>query len=58
MELWDRRRQEAWEDERLAPYGMRSRNSRGRRYPEEEHPLRTRYQRDRDRVIHLSLIHI
>jgi dGTPase len=54
MELWDRRRQEAWEDERLAPYGMRSRNSRGRRYPEEEHPLRTRYQRDRDRVIHSS----
>jgi dGTPase len=33
---------------------MRSARSRGRRYPEEEHPLRTRYQRDRDRVIHSS----
>jgi dGTPase len=54
MELWDRKRQETWEDERLAPYGMRSKDSRGRRYPEEEHPQRTRYQRDRDRVIHSS----
>jgi dGTPase len=54
MELWDRSRQEAWEEERLAPYGMRSAQSRGRLYPEAEHPLRTRYQRDRDRVIHSS----
>jgi dGTPase len=54
MELWDRRKQESWEEGRLAPYGMRSAESRGRRYPEEEHPLRTRYQRDRDRVVHSS----
>jgi len=54
MELVDRRRLEAWENERLAPYGMRSAASRGRRYPEEEHALRTCYQRDRDRVIHSS----
>ena len=46
--------QERWEDEHLAPYAMRSARSRGRRYPEPEHPLRTRYQRDRDRVIHSS----
>ena len=50
----DRVIQEAREDRELAPYGMRSASSRGRRYPEAEHPLRTRYQRDRDRVIHCS----
>jgi dGTPase len=54
MELFDRLRQEAWENDRLAPYGMRSADSRGRRHPEDEHPLRTRYQRDRDRVVHSS----
>src|SRR5262245_50770380 len=46
--------QERWEEERLAPFGMRSGRSRGRRYPEDEHALRTRYQRDRDRVVHSS----
>ncbi len=45
---------EQWEREHLAPWGMRSSESRGRRYAEEEHPLRTRFQRDRDRVIHCS----
>jgi dGTPase len=52
--LVDRRIQEQREEAQLAPYGMRSGRSRGRRYPEEEHPLRTCYQRDRDRVIHSS----
>jgi dGTPase len=50
----DRMSQEAREDRELAAYGMRSAQSRGRHYPESEHPLRTRYQRDRDRVIHSS----
>ncbi|MGH7948644.1 MAG: dGTP triphosphohydrolase, partial [Candidatus Binataceae bacterium] len=36
----------------LAPYAMLSRDSRGRRVPEPEHPIRTAFQRDRDRVIH------
>jgi dGTPase len=54
MPVVDRLTQERWEDERLASYGMRSAHSLGRRYPEPEHPLRTRYQRDRDRVIHSS----
>ena len=54
MHLVDRLTQERWEDERLAPYGMRSARSRGRRHAEDEHPLRTRFQRDRDRVIHSS----
>jgi dGTPase len=40
------------EEEVLAPYAMRTRRSRGRRYPETEHAFRTAFQRDRDRVIH------
>ena len=36
----------------LAAYAMLSRASRGRRIPEPEHPIRTVFQRDRDRVIH------
>ncbi len=36
----------------LAPYAMRSCDSRGRRYPEEEHPYRGPFQRDRDRILH------
>ena len=39
---------------RLAPYGMKARESRGRKFPEEEHPYRTAYQRDRDRIIHTT----
>ena len=40
------------EDTFLASYAMRSKNSRGRVYSETEHPYRTAFQRDRDRVIH------
>jgi dGTPase len=36
----------------LAPYAMLSRESRGRRFPEALHPMRTAFQRDRDRIIH------
>lgn len=36
----------------LAPYAMDARNSRGRRYPEPQHPYRNEYARDRDRAIH------
>jgi dGTPase len=36
----------------LAPYAALSADSRGRRFPEEEHAFRTAFQRDRDRVIH------
>ncbi len=50
----DRRVQEEREAQLLAPWGMRSALSRGRRYPEAEHALRTCFQRDRDRVIHCS----
>ncbi len=40
------------EDSNLASYAMRSMNTRGRVYPEEEHPYRSVYQRDKDRIIH------
>jgi len=36
----------------LAPFAVRTRQSRGRRYAEEPHAFRTLYQRDRDRVVH------
>ncbi len=45
---------EAQEAERLAPYGMKSGESRGRQYPEPEHPYRTAFQRDRDRILHTT----
>jgi dGTPase len=45
---------ETREDQTLASYAMRSSQSRGRRYPEEEHDYRTAYQRDRDRIIHTT----
>ena len=35
-----------------ATYAMDVRRSRGRRYPEPQHPYRNDYARDRDRVIH------
>jgi dGTPase len=40
------------EDALLARYACKSKNSKGRRFPEEEHPYRSPYQRDRDRIIH------
>jgi dGTPase len=33
---------------------MCSRDSRGRAFPDEEHPYRTAFQRDRDRIIHTT----
>lgn len=38
----------------LAPYAMRSARSLGREHTEPEHPYRTVYQRDRDRIIHCA----
>ena len=53
MILW-REELERIEAERLAPYAMKSRDSRGRKYPEEEHPYRSAFQRDRDRILHTT----
>jgi len=43
---------EAREEQWLAPYAMKSKQTRGRQHPEPEHPYRTVYRRDRDRIIH------
>jgi len=40
------------ERERLAPFGVRSADSRGRLFPEPRHAYRTDFQRDRDRIVH------
>src|SRR3972149_2462192 len=38
----------------LAPYGAKSRDSKGRAYPDDEHTYRTAFQRDRDRILHTT----
>lgn len=38
----------------LAPYAMKSGDTRGRAIPEDEHPYRTAFQKDRDRIIHTT----
>ena len=48
----DVRRRIEEREEALSPHAARSRNSRGREVPEEPCPLRTEFQRDRDRIIH------
>jgi dGTPase len=47
-----RERLEQLEKETLAAYAMKSADSRGRLVPEPPDPVRTAFQRDRDRVIH------
>lgn len=42
------------EDRSLAPYAMRSRDSRGRAYLDNEPDYRTAFQRDRDRVLYTT----
>jgi dGTPase len=41
-----------FEDKFLAPYAMKSSATKGRVYKEPEHPYRSAYQRDRDRIVH------
>lgn len=50
--LADCKAQEDSELARLAPYAVFSAKSRGRDFKETPHPLRTEFQRDRDRIIH------
>lgn len=47
-----RERTQEIERQTLAGFAALSENSKGRQRPEEECPLRTVYQRDRDRIIH------
>jgi dGTP triphosphohydrolase len=41
-----------YEDKMLSPLAMKSKYSKGRKHYEKEHPYRSLYQRDRDRIIH------
>jgi len=52
MEIRGREEFEEQERKTLAPYAALSVASQGREYDETEHPLRTAFQRDRDRIIH------
>lgn len=38
----------------IAPYGTRSKDTKGRLFPEEEHSYRGCYQRDKDRILHTT----
>lgn len=52
--IYTRQQLEEFEDQQLAPYGIRSKDSKGRKFPEEEADFRTRFQRDRERVLHTT----
>jgi dGTPase len=52
--LFTRQRLEELEDQYIAPYGCRSRLSKGRAFPEKEPDYRTAFQRDRDRILHTT----
>lgn len=47
-----REEQEIRERQTLASFAVRSGDSLGRQYPEDEHHYRTCFQRDRDRIVH------
>ena len=47
-----REKLEEWERQTLSPMASLSAESRGRQFPAEPCPIRTEYQRDRDRIIH------
>ncbi len=51
---FDRQRLEDLEDKALAPYGVRSKDTKGRAYLDDEPDYRTSFQRDRDRIIHTT----
>ncbi len=44
--------QEALEGQTLSPFAVQSARTRGRAKPEEPDPVRTEFQRDRDRILH------
>ncbi|MDH3943864.1 MAG: deoxyguanosinetriphosphate triphosphohydrolase [Anaerolineae bacterium] len=52
--LYNRETLEKIEDQSLAPYALRSKDSKGRAYPDREPMHRTTFQRDRDRILHTT----
>ena len=51
---FSRQQLEEIEDKSLAPYGMRSKDTKGRAYLDTEPEYRTSFQRDRDRILHTT----
>lgn len=52
--FFSRQQLEEIEDRSLAPYGMRSKDTKGRAYLDAEPEYRTTFQRDRDRILHTT----
>jgi dGTPase len=52
--FFTRQQLEENEDRSLAPYGMRSKDTKGRAYLDSEPEYRTAFQRDRDRILHTT----
>ena len=52
--LYTREEIEKYEDQSLAPYALRSMDSKGRQHPGREPERRTAFQRDRDRILHTT----
>lgn len=52
--LFTRHQLEELEEQVLAPYAVLSRDSKGRKHPEDEPDYRTVFQRDRDRILHTT----
>jgi len=52
--LIKREEREKQEEHCIAPYGIRSKDSKGREYPDTTPVYRTAFQRDRDRILHTT----
>ena len=52
--IFTRQQLEELQDQNLAPYAIRSKDSKGRSHPEDEPDYRTVFQRDRDRILHTT----
>lgn len=52
--IFSRQILEQQEEEKLAPYASHSKDTRGRKFPDDEPEYRTVFQRDRDRIIHTT----
>ncbi len=52
--IYGREARESLEENTLAPYALKSAQSRGRVYAEPESATRTAFERDRDRIIHTT----
>jgi dGTPase len=52
IKVSDKHNWQDYEEKMLSPLAMKSKHSKGRKHYEKEHPYRSLYQRDRDRIIH------